>query len=158
MAALVKEHTGLVHYFGAMYKQKYRLDDDERNDLIQEGMLGLFRAADKYDPERGVKFTTYACWWIRGKMSTQMRARRRRRALVRKATVLSSSAYTDRHPEPMLSRVVQTLPPKDWLILYLRYDRLYSFREIGEVMGVSTHTVYSAHARLLGRLRGILDE
>ena len=34
-------------------------------DLVEEGNLGLMRAVDKYDPEVGYRFSTFAVWWIR---------------------------------------------------------------------------------------------
>jgi RNA polymerase sigma factor (sigma-70 family) len=38
-------------------------------DLIQEGYIGLLRAARRYDPDRGIRFTTYARWWVRAQMT-----------------------------------------------------------------------------------------
>jgi RNA polymerase primary sigma factor len=45
--------------------KKYRSDELALLDRIQEGVLGLMRASEKFDWRRGFKFSTYATWWIR---------------------------------------------------------------------------------------------
>ncbi|MEC7258277.1 MAG: RNA polymerase factor sigma-32, partial [Pseudomonadota bacterium] len=44
---------------------KFRRYGAPMNDLIQEAGLGLMKAAEKFDPDRGVRFSTYAVWWIK---------------------------------------------------------------------------------------------
>lgn len=41
----------------------------DRADLAQEGYLGLLRAAKRFDPERGLRFSTYARWWVRAQIT-----------------------------------------------------------------------------------------
>ncbi len=59
--ALTQAHMRLVIAIAAKYRN-YGL---AMSDLIQEGNIGLMQAASRFDVERGVRFSTYAGWWIR---------------------------------------------------------------------------------------------
>lgn len=58
---LVKSYTRLVISIAARFRN-YGLP---MGDLIQEGNVGLMQAAERFDPSRDVRFSTYASWWIR---------------------------------------------------------------------------------------------
>jgi RNA polymerase primary sigma factor len=58
---MVESNLGLVHAMArAFHAPGVALDD-----LVQEGTIGLARAAELFDPDRGPRFATYAAWWIR---------------------------------------------------------------------------------------------
>lgn len=53
----------------AMYlAHRYRREGVEMDDLVQEANIGLMLAARRYDPEHGVRFTSYAGWWIEAQL------------------------------------------------------------------------------------------
>jgi len=64
---LVTTNMGLVHYCvtDVMNKRRRRLQAVTRDDLVQEGAIGLARAVDRWNPAVGGKFSTYAVYWIR---------------------------------------------------------------------------------------------
>jgi RNA polymerase primary sigma factor len=66
---LVSANMGLVH---AIVKGQYStksLNGVGTEELVQEGSLGLMRAAELFDPSRGLRFSTYATIWIKGMLS-----------------------------------------------------------------------------------------
>lgn len=60
-SALVRGNLRLV----VKIAEEYGRSEDQLLDLIQEGNLGLMHALSKFDPDRGVKLSSYAAWWIR---------------------------------------------------------------------------------------------
>src|SRR5512135_402250 len=61
---LVRSYTRLVVSTAARFRH-YGLPV---GDLVQEGNVGLMRGAARFEPDRGVRFSTYAAWWIRSAM------------------------------------------------------------------------------------------
>jgi RNA polymerase primary sigma factor len=60
-ARFIHANQGLVAYV----VQRYRGMGLRREDLMQEGNIGLLRGIEKFDPRRGTRFSVYAVWWIR---------------------------------------------------------------------------------------------
>jgi RNA polymerase sporulation-specific sigma factor len=54
------------------FLSKYRLDSLQREDLIQEGMIGLFNAIDTYDKSKGIKFSTYSSVCIKNRINNAL--------------------------------------------------------------------------------------
>jgi RNA polymerase sigma factor (sigma-70 family) len=62
---MIGANTGLV----AFLAYKYKTSTLSFEDLMQEGSVGLIRAVDRFDPNRGIRFSTYAAFWIKQAIS-----------------------------------------------------------------------------------------
>src|SRR3954447_11355274 len=62
---MIVRNLRLVHALAARYRGR----GVPIEDLVQEGTLGLMRAVERFDHRRGLKFSTYAVWWIRRSVS-----------------------------------------------------------------------------------------
>ncbi|KAL3915105.1 MAG: hypothetical protein SGPRY_007373 [Prymnesium sp.] len=103
--------------------KKYRGKGLQMEDIIQEGNMGLIRAVEKFDPDRQLKFSTYATYWIRHAIQRS----------------LADSSRTIRLPvwlHDLLLRVKKTRA-----ILHQRLDRLPTDKEVAEELGMQEESM-----------------
>ena len=120
---------------------KFRRYGAPMNDLIQEAGLGLMKAAEKFDPDRGVRFSTYAVWWIKASIQDHVM---RNWSMVRTGSTSSQKSlfFNLRRVQARLEREAQA----DGVAL----DRQTLREKIATEVGVPLHDVEMMEGRLSG--------
>ncbi len=155
----------------------------DRDDVIQEGMIGVFKAIHRYDPQRGAKFSTFADLCITSQILSAVRS-----SLCQKHSPLNNSMSLNRpiqeNNTESMSTLEDTIPstasdnPEEFLVLrenldaveqgeiefLSRYEaqvwRMYldgkTYAEIAEISGKPIKTVDNAITRAKRKIRAIL--
>ncbi|KAF0675344.1 RNA polymerase factor sigma-32 [Profundibacterium mesophilum] len=120
---------------------KFRRYGAPMNDLIQEAGLGLMKAADKFDPDRGVRFSTYAVWWIKASIQDYVM---RNWSMVRTGSTSSQKSlfFNMRRVQARLEREAASRGE--------RLDRHQMRQMISIEVGVPMHDVEMMEGRLAG--------
>lgn len=120
---------------------KFRRYGAPMNDLIQEASLGLMKAADKFDPDRGVRFSTYAVWWIKASIQDYVM---RNWSMVRTGSTSSQKSLF------FNLRRVQARLEREALAAGETLDRHQMRQLIATEVGVPLHDVEMMEGRLSG--------
>ena len=120
---------------------KFRRYGAPMNDLIQEAGLGLMKAADKFDPDRGVRFSTYAVWWIKASIQDYVM---RNWSMVRTGSTSSQKSlfFNLRRVQARLEREAAAMGES--------LDRQLMRERIAAEVGVPLHDVEMMEGRLSG--------
>ena len=120
---------------------KFKRYGASMNDLIQEASLGLMKAADKFDPDRGVRFSTYAVWWIKASIQDHVM---RNWSMVRTGSTSSQKSLF------FNMRRVQARLEREALARGEVLDRHEMRKMISVEVGVPLHDVEMMEGRLSG--------
>ncbi|WP_375264261.1 RNA polymerase factor sigma-32 [Planktotalea sp.] len=120
---------------------KFRRYGAPMNDLIQEAGLGLMKAADKFDPDRGVRFSTYAVWWIKASIQDHVM---RNWSMVRTGSTSSQKSLF------FNMRRVQARLEREAMQRGEELDRHQLHQMISTEIGVPMNDVEMMHGRLSG--------
>ncbi len=119
---IIMHNLGLVKYFLNKYVNPDNIAAN-REDLFQEGVIGLMAAIDKYEPKKDCKFSTYAFWWIK-------------QAITR---YLSNNSSTVRKPVRVMARKFQIKKLQDQRLANGKAP--YTWEEIRKMFGIEDSSI-----------------
>ena len=120
---------------------KFRRYGAPQNDLVQEAAVGLMKAAEKFDPDRGVRFSTYAIWWIKASIQDYV---------MRNWSLVRTGSTSDQKSLFFNLRRVQAQIQRDSEDQGLSLGQDVINMKISEELGVPLRTVELMQGRLSG--------
>ena len=180
---IVVTYSNLVHY--VIHNSKFiNYDIFEDRDYFQFGIEGLSEAIDRFDPDYGTKFETYALQRIRGKIIDEIRKVQSKYRVQTNSNVLATNlslnksvsdednfmlyeVIPDEVEEPdetlenleakeLLVEALMNLEERDRLIITLYYYEHLNYKEIAQILGITVSRVSQVHSKIIEKLRSKL--
>lgn len=171
----IEKHKGLVIDLAWKKYKDWMIyeEEEEKLELIHEGYLGLIRAKEKFNPELGYQFSTYATRWVWGKMSRYIHNQKKKEVAENNIYIQKKNIVLERSKEEREFIDIASTKSDDSIIDLVnfiedldnsknkRYKDIcemlihgYMQKEIAEILNISARTV---HQRI-SNIRKIIQE
>tara|TARA_B100000524_G_scaffold346165_1_gene245927 strand:- start:4428 stop:4958 length:531 start_codon:yes stop_codon:yes gene_type:complete len=138
----------LVPYFGKYYIKKHNLNLYHRQELIQEGNIGLMNACRKYDETRGLKFSTYSKYWITRYMNVYIKK------YYRDKDVLDIEKLDYKLKDKVTPPIyIDNLTEDEKHLLHQRFYQRKTYKELCKIYNISRETVRYRCNRIIYKLK-----
>jgi RNA polymerase primary sigma factor len=161
---LVKEHLPFIRMIASKY---HNIIDKE--DLIQEGVLGLMRATETFDESRNIKFLTYASYWIKAYIGRYL-TKGQKHLPTEDMEELNTTALTETVEADMIYQDLQEktydeltksgVKTRDLDIVLSRYlsEEPCTLQELGDKYGVSRQRIKQIEERMIKKIKEKLKD
>ena len=149
---LILTYRPLVYWIA----KKFKVSGNRFSDLVQEGTLALIRAVDKFDVNRGHRFTTYACYRIRGQMLNYLQRIEAKAPIPIDIEAEDSDETREFHEIEemlMLSQGLLQLHERESRILQELVIECRNARELAAEMSLDVSHIYRLKKKALNQLR-----
>lgn len=148
---LVSEYQPLVRFFA----KKYSNFGVSKEDLFQEGMLGLLEAGNRFDPGQNVRFETYASYWIKKFILNAVNSESKHTFNYKEFSLDSIEApneccYDGQIVESLLPK---SMPEIEQQVIKRSFDNKQTIKEIAHELNISPERVRQIRSKALRRLK-----
>lgn len=159
--------------FAIFYSKAFRGYKMEREDLISEAIIGLIKAVDRFDAEKGFRFTTYAKWYIRNEIQCAAgRGKKNSECNIDDEAILSlldkspkdsiEEKYLGEDTVNCVQKAVRSLSEKEADVIFRHYGlgnkKAQPFSEIAELYGLTKVRIHQIEQKAFSTLRNSLGD
>lgn len=149
---LILAYRPLVYWIA----KKFKVSGNRFADLVQEGTLALIRAVDKFDVERGHRFTTYACYRIKGQMLNYLQRVEAKAPIpvdIETEDCDETKEFHEVEEILMLRQGLSQLPSREARILRELVIECRNARELADEMSLDVSHIYRLKKKALAQLK-----
>ncbi len=149
---LILAYRPLVYWVA----KKFKVSGSRFADIVQEGTLALIRAVDKFDIDRGLRFTTYACYRIRGQMLNYLQRVEAKAPVpvdIETEDETETSEFREVEEILMLREGLAALPEREARILNALVIECRNAKELATELSLDVSHIYRLKKKALAQLK-----